>query len=85
MVSDMNAGIPALDSGRQSDGVHATFAGADSNGFFNAGNENLAVADPAGLGRRSDCFNGLVDKVVAQDDFNLHLWQEVDNIFSAAL
>src|SRR6266702_2531557 len=37
-----------------SDGIQPGFPCPDANGFLDVGHENLAVADPPGLGRASD-------------------------------
>src|SRR4051794_34887868 len=60
-----------------SDGVHPRFAGTDANDLLDIGDEDLAVADAAGLRRLADGFDGAFDGVVAQHHFDLHLGQEV--------
>ncbi|EGE57269.1 hypothetical protein RHECNPAF_4460040 [Rhizobium etli CNPAF512] len=47
--------------------------------------ENLAVADLTGLGRRRDGFNRPVDEFRCNGDFDLELRQEADGVFSAAI
>ena len=49
------------------------------------GHENLAVADAAGLRRLADRLDGAVEVLVGDDDLDLHLGQEVDDIFGAAI
>ena len=46
-----------------SEGGRVGLAGADAHGVLEIGDENLAVADLAGLGGRGDGFDGLVDLV----------------------
>src|SRR3990172_4156791 len=68
---------------RRSNRVEAAFAGADANRLFDGRNENLSVADTAGLRGLADRFNRTIDHFVGEDDFYLHLGKEVDNIFGA--
>jgi len=44
-------------------------------------NEDLAVADLAGLGRLRDGFDDLVDVASACDDLDLHFRQEAHGVF----
>src|SRR5438128_8304086 len=68
-----------------SDGVHAGLAGTDTDDFLDVGDEDLAVADAAGLGRLANGFDGTFDGIVAEHDLDLYLGQEVDDIFGAAI
>src|SRR6185369_9615270 len=68
-----------------SDGVHPCFAGADTHDFLDVGDEDLAIADAPGLGRLADGLDGAFDRIVAEHDLDLHLGQEVDDIFGAAI
>ena len=45
-------------------GVGAGFAGADADGLLDAGDEDLAVADLAGMGGLLDGLNGTLDLAV---------------------
>src|SRR5581483_10650563 len=47
--------------------------------------EDLAVADLAGLGGRRDGIDGLVDGFGSDGDFDLDLGQEAHRVFSAAV
>src|SRR5215510_5149493 len=47
--------------------------------------EDLAVADLAGFGRRCDGIDGLVDLFGADSDLDLDLGQEAHGIFGAAI
>ena len=80
---DMKAG----GRGRQdlSDRVEPAFAGADADRLLDCGDEDLAVADAAGLRRIADRFDRAVDELVRQHDLDLHLGQEVDDVFGAAI
>ena len=49
------------------------------------GDEDLAIADAAGLGGVLDRLDRLLDHVVAEHDLDLHLGQEVDDVFGAAI
>src|SRR5689334_20561337 len=68
-----------------SDRVHSGLTGADAHDFLDIGDEDLAVADTAGLGRLADGFDGAFDRVVAEHDLDLHLRQEIDDIFGATI
>jgi hypothetical protein len=48
-------------------------------------NEDLAVADAAGLRRARDGFHHAFGQRVGHHDFKLHLGQEIDHIFGAAI
>ena len=56
-----------------SDCVEPGLAGADADGFFDLGHEDLAVADPSGLGGAADRIDGAFDQIVADHDLDLHL------------
>src|SRR5579863_9294978 len=62
-------------SGRTSNlnGVDSGFACPDPDGFFDIRDENLAIADPPGLGGATDRLNGFFDHVVAEHNLDLHL------------
>ena len=60
-------------------------AGADADRFLDRRDEDLAVADAAGLGRLADRLDGALDQSVGQDDLQLHLGQEVDHVLGAAV
>src|SRR6266404_7641204 len=68
-----------------SDGVQSGFPGSDPNGFFDVGDEDLAVADPPGLGGATDRLDGFLDHVVAEHNLDLHLGEKIDNIFGSAI
>src|SRR4029079_12286603 len=67
------------------DRVRAAVAGPNANRLLDIGHEDLAVADAAGAGRLRDGFHHIVDQAVLDNDLDLHLWQEVDYIFGAAV
>jgi hypothetical protein len=69
----------------RSDGVEAGFAGADADNFLDVGHEDLSIADATRLRSLADGVNGRLDGVVAEDDLDLHLRQEVHHVFSAAV
>src|SRR5246127_4798771 len=68
-----------------SDGVQSGFPGSDPNGFFDVGDEDLAVADPPGLGGATDRLDGFLDHVVAEYNLDLHLGEKIDHIFGSAI
>jgi len=47
--------------------------------------KNLAVADAAGAGGVLDRFDDIIDEAVLDHHLDLHLGQEVDHIFGAAV
>src|SRR6186713_1496993 len=70
---------PGLDS------VQPGFSGSDPDRFLDVGDEDLAVADPSGLGGAADRVDRLLDQVVADYDLDFHLGQEIDDVFRAAI
>src|SRR5262249_35157072 len=70
---------------RRSDRVRAVLPGADADRLFDGRYEDLAVADPARMGGLLDGFDGPLDHRVFHDDLDLHLRQEIDDVFRAAV
>src|ERR1043166_7775371 len=60
-------------------------AGADAHGVVESHDEDLAVADLAGLGRRRDRLDGLLDHRGVHCDLDLDLGQEAHGVFGAAI
>src|SRR5581483_1554593 len=77
--------ISAPGAVRGSDRVAASFARADADDLVDRENEDLAVADAARLGRLLDLLHHVRDLLVAHDDLELHLRQEVDDVLGAAI
>src|SRR5215831_13372176 len=71
--------------GHQLDGVQSGFPRSDPDGFFDVGDENLAVADPPSLGSPADRLDGLFDHVVAEHNLDLHLGKKIHDVFGAAI
>src|SRR5215211_527803 len=69
----------------RSDGIQSGFAGADADRFFDVGDENLAVADPPGLGSPPDRLNGFVEQIIAENNLDLHLGQEIHDVLGSAV
>src|SRR5882762_11613268 len=63
----------------------AALASANSDGVVDARHEDLAVADAAGVSRAADRLDRLLDHLVLEDQLDLHLRQEVDHVFGAAI
>src|SRR5262245_9934585 len=63
-----------------SNGVATALASADADDLVDGKHEDLPVADAAGLGRLLDRFHHLTHLLVADDDLELHLGQEVDDV-----
>ena len=59
--------------------------GADADRLLDRRDENLAVADAPGVGRLPDRLDRPLDHRVLDDDLDLHLRQEVDDIFRAPI
>src|SRR5579872_4201516 len=68
-----------------SNGIRAGFAGADADRFFDIEDENLAVADAARARSLLDRLDRGFLTVFVYDDFDLHLGQEIHNIFRAPI
>src|SRR5262245_36435602 len=68
-----------------SERVRSGFPRADPDGLLDSGDEDLAIADSPGPGGRLDRLHGLVDELVGNDDFDLHLRQEIDDILGPAI
>ena len=65
------------------DGVESGFPRPDPDGFLDVGDENLAVADPPGLGGAADRLDGFFDHVVAEHNLDLHLGEKIHDVFGA--
>src|SRR5262245_48269778 len=63
----------------------AGFAGANSVNRVEVHDENLAVADLAGLRGRNDRLDDTLREIVADRNLDLHLGQEVDHVLRAAI
>src|SRR6266403_6420052 len=68
-----------------SDGVQSGFPGSDPNGFFDVGDEDLAVADPPGLGGATDRLDRFLDHVVAENNLDFHLGKKIHDVFGATI
>ena len=51
-----------------------------ANGWF-----DISVADPSGLGGATDCLDGLVRHVIGENNLDLHLGQEIHDVFRASI
>src|ERR1700742_2164523 len=71
--------------GPSSDGVFAALAGADADGLLEAVDENLAVADPAGLARLLDGLDHGDHLTIGHHDLDLDLGHEVHDVRRAAI
>ena len=68
-----------------SDGVCATVSSPDPDGLLDIEHEDLPVTDAAGSRGFGDRLDDIVDEAVLDDDLDLHLGEEVDDIFGAAI
>lgn len=71
--------------GRTSDRVGAGLAGADADRFLDGRDEDLAIADAAGLGRLADRLDGAFHQGIRQNDLEFHLRQEIDHVLGTAI
>src|SRR4051812_7387946 len=86
IVSSLACYVPTVQpNGIASDRVFVAFAGADAERGLDGDDEDLAVADPPGLRRGSDRLHHARREIVFDDDLQLHLGQEIDDIFGAAV
>src|SRR5690606_27050542 len=70
---------------RALDRVASGFSRPDPNRFLDGGDEDLAVADTAGVGRLLYRLDRPLDHSVFHHDFHFYLRQEVDDVFGAAI
>src|SRR5688500_11301398 len=61
------------------------FTGADADDLLKRHDENLAVADLAGVRRPFDRLDHLLEQLVLDRGLDLHLGQEIDHVFRAAI
>jgi hypothetical protein len=66
-------------------GVIIEFARSDADDTFNGRDENLAVANPAGLGGALDCVERLVDLGIRNCNLDYGLGQELHGILGTAI
>src|SRR6185503_2698393 len=64
---------------------HTGFAGADADDLQQVEHEDLSVTDLAGVRGLLDRFDRAVDEVVIHRRLDLHLRQEIDDVFGAAI
>jgi len=67
------------------EGGFAAFVVADADGFFDAADEDLAVADATGAGCGADGVDGFVFHFVGDDEFDFDLGKKVDGVFATAV
>src|SRR5665213_3647372 len=65
--------------------VGAALAGADADRLLDGRDEDFAVADAPGMRRLLDRLDRALNHRIFHDDFDLHLGQEVDDVFRAAI
>src|SRR5258706_807450 len=67
------------------DRVRALFPGADANYFLDVGDENLAIADLAGLGTIRNYLHNFRGFLIGNKYLDLHLVQKIDGVFRATV
>src|SRR5690606_8948451 len=67
------------------DSVNAGLAGPDTDDLLDVGDENLSIANAARLRRIADCLDDGIDILVRENDLDLHLRQEIDDIFGTTI
>src|SRR3990170_570452 len=65
--------------------LHSLLAGADANDLLHGVDEDLAVADLAGAGGGDDRLDAALHLLVRHHDLDLHLRQEIHDVFRAAI
>src|SRR6516165_4396712 len=65
--------------------VGAALAGADADRLVDRRDKDLAVADPAGVRRLLDGFDGTLDQRLLHHDLDLHLRQKIDDVLGPAI
>jgi hypothetical protein len=68
-----------------SDYLPSSFLRADSDGYFNIRDEDLAVSDPARFGRFDDRIDGVASLFIPNNHFNLNLGKEVHIVMARAI
>jgi len=68
-----------------SDGVFAFFLRPDADGILNRADENFAIADFPGASGLDDGFNGIIYKIVHDDDFDFDFGKKIHRVFAAAV
>src|SRR5690606_35460592 len=68
-----------------SDRVRSGLSGADAHRFFDVGNEDFPISDPACLGGLANGLDGGFNGVVCEDNLDFDLGQEVDDVLGAAI
>src|SRR6185503_546900 len=67
------------------DRVESALAGADADGLLDRGDEDLSVADAAGLGSVPDRLDGALDEFIRKNNFDLNLGKKIHHVFGAAI
>src|SRR5262249_46161502 len=78
-------GVIGRRSDLRSNGVHAGLPRTDPDGFFDVGDEYLAVADPARLGSPADRLDGFLDHLIGEHNLDFHLGEKIDHVLGAAI
>src|SRR5947209_4972925 len=68
-----------------SNGVQTGFPRSDPDCFFDVGDKDLAVPDPAGLRSTSDRIHGFFNHVVAEHHLDFYFGEEIHDVFGAAI
>lgn len=70
---------------KASQGVNATFAGANANHVIDVIDEDLAISDFAGFGGLHQRLDDSGELIVIHKDFHLGFWQKIHGVFAAAV
>ena len=68
-----------------SDGLFTLLAGANPDDALDALHEDLAIADPAGIGGLDDAVDAVFDDIVRDNRLDFHLGNEIDDVFSTSI
>ena len=63
----------------------ASLAGTNADNLLDSCNEDLTVTDLAGMCCLENGINGILNGIIGDNDFNLHLGQEIDDILCTAI
>src|SRR5690606_31539162 len=85
MMSRSSGGVELDGRRRTLEGVLVALAGADTKRGLDGDHEYLAIANAAGLRGGRDRLDNALRHIVVDDNLKLHLGQEIDDIFSAAI
>src|SRR6267154_2563464 len=76
---------PAVQMTNGSNGVDSGLPGSNPDRFLDVGDENLAIADPPGLGGATDRLDRFLDHLIGEHNLDFHLGEKIDDVFGPAV